>query len=74
MTDTNKLSSFVEDILEKIQSNTLDYETKLELIDFYTRCTYKNINNDVNNLDDSNVVKFLCMGWYIYNELESKKV
>ena len=62
----DKLLYFLEGVIENIKSDTIDDFTKTELINFYMKC-----NNPV-DLDDPDVLKYLCMGWFIYNELEKK--
>jgi hypothetical protein len=65
----NKLLIFLEDLIEKIKSDTIDHDKKLELLDFYIR-----YNSDIEPIDnDNDIIKYLCMGWYIYNQIENTK-
>ena len=63
---SDKLLVFLEDIVEKLKSETLDQNSKTELINFYMRV---NRPGNVEDLDEEDALKFLCMGWYIYNEM-----
>ena len=64
----NKLLIFLEDLIEKIKSDTIDHDKKLELLDFYIR-----YNSNIEPIDnDNDIIKYLCMGWYIYNQIENK--
>lgn len=67
MATDDKLLFFLEELLQKIKSNTLQKDKRIELIDFYMKF---NRPDGVEDLGDNDVLKFLCMGWYIYNEIE----
>ena len=67
MSTDDKLLIFLQELIQKIQTNSLEKDRRLELIDFYMKY---NRPDNVEDLDDNDVLKFLCMGWYIYNELE----
>lgn len=71
MLEANKqLSSFIQDVAEKLKTDKLDNNTKMELVNFYMKCNSQ--MPPIDEISEKDLLKFLCMGWYIYNELGQK--
>ena len=68
MTDTDKLVEFLRNCIKRIENNTITYEQKVALSEFYTQFFFQE-SNVCENMNDKDALKYLSMGWYIYNEL-----
>jgi hypothetical protein len=60
----NKIISFLEEILEKLKNKNLDESELIKITEFYL--SYNFLNNDHDDYSDKDMVNFLSLGWYIY--------
>jgi hypothetical protein len=68
MITNHDLLIHLEDIINDLKNDTISEEKKRELTLFYIKNKYKEKNEE----NDDNL-KYLSLGWYIYNFLLSNK-
>ena len=65
----DKIISFLEEILEKIKNKSLDIDDLRKVTEFYLSYNFLNeVNNENNEVvnNDKELLNFLSLGWYIY--------
>jgi hypothetical protein len=60
---------FLENCIDKIKDDSLSQEQRLLISEFYTKFLYPNQEES-----ETDLLKYLSMGWYIYNELSLLKI
>ena len=69
-----KIIHFLEEILNNMKNKELSDDDLRKVTEFYLSYNFLNINEeDGDNFTDKDLVSFLSLGWYIY-ENEVKKV
>ena len=63
---------FLQSCMDRIKSDSISHEQRLLLSEFYTKFAYLEAANGYASTgsNNSDLLKYLSMGWYIYNELE----
>ena len=59
---------FLQSCIDRIKSDSISIEQRLLLSEFYTKCEYTDSASSEHR--DTDLLKYLSMGWYIYNELD----
>ena len=67
----NKVLEFLKLLIDRIEKNKLDPECRSVLIEIYTRCLHSEIAPPFDETSDKNLLRYLTMGWFIYNQIES---
>ncbi len=58
---------FLQTCIDRIKDGTMSQDQRLLISEFYTKFMHSDsIQTEIN---DTDLLKYLSMGWYIYNEL-----
>lgn len=68
MITNNDIIIYLEDIINDIKNENISEEQQRELTILYIKNKYNNHKND----NQENNLKYLSLGWYIYNFLYNK--
>jgi hypothetical protein len=63
----HKLVPFLKELIESIESNQLSEEQLKHIGEFFM--SYRFYENSNENSNETDIVKFITMGWYIYTQL-----
>lgn len=62
--EDNKLREMLTRFIEKLDNDTLTYEEKMNLVQFYIQNTAV---FDIDTLDEENMLRYISIGWYVSN-------
>ena len=60
----NNIIDFLEKLIVNIENDKLSNEKLLKIFEFYINYNY---SDNINNIDDTEIKKYLTLGWLIYN-------
>lgn len=67
-----KFISFFDQCIERIKDKTLT-DSQLQIIaEFYITFLFTDTNN-IDDISNKELLKYISMGWYVYNELKKTK-
>ena len=72
MSSDDELITFCRKIKEEIKTNSITPEKKIMLIELYLKMELKDKEDaEKIKLEDEDIIKYLVMGWYVYEHLKS---
>jgi hypothetical protein len=61
------LSEFLKNLIYKIDNNKLTEKQIQNIGKFYMEYEFKNTLNSEQDIDEKNLIKYLSLGWFMYN-------
>jgi hypothetical protein len=72
MAGEDKFITFLQSCIDRLKDGSLSADQKLLVSEFYTKFMFSDANVS-ETLSEKDMLKYLTVGWYIYNELENNK-
>ena len=72
MAGEDKFITFLQSCIDRLKDGSLSADQKLLVSEFYTKFMFSDANAS-ETLSEKDMLKYLTVGWYIYNELENNK-
>ncbi len=69
-TNNKKLIEFLNELVESIEKHNIKPEVLKEIGEFYMKIKF---NDDYSKKEDKEMIKYLSLGYYIYNNIEEIK-
>jgi len=65
--------SFLEDLVVKYKHNMLSEEEKKRVTEFYIKEKFIGIDIETENIDKDDMIKYMVMGWYVYQNVDRSR-